>query len=189
MDRVAIDAQPRPEAHDRDQDEAGTNASFHSFAGATVELTPCTGFARFVAAVLLLSIVVVFGIAMQLTPSPTGLGTHQSLGRLLGEADWPPCTSVVVFGLPCPTCGMTTSFAHFVRGQWFASFHVQPAGFILAMGCAVGAAYCGYVFVSGKRVRVRSRWYSAGRVAMLLIGIVVVGWAYKLIVMMTSGRL
>ena len=32
-------------------------------------------------------------------------------------------------GLPCPSCGMTTSFAYFVRGNLLASIYVQPIGF------------------------------------------------------------
>ena len=66
------------------------------------------------------------GIAGWLRPSPNGMGTHQQLGL-------PPCTATVLFGIRCPACGMTTSWAHFMRGQWWWSFRVNPGGFALAL--------------------------------------------------------
>ena len=44
---------------------------------------------------------------------------------------------VVVWGLPCPTCGMTTAFAHTVRGRWLAAARAQPAGFVAAIATAL----------------------------------------------------
>lgn len=32
---------------------------------------------------------------------------------------------------------MTTSFAHFVRGNWSASAHANPAGLLLALLCLI----------------------------------------------------
>ena len=51
-----------------------------------------------------------FSLSIYLKPNPQGFGTHRSLGL-------PPCSIRVMFGIPCPSCGMTTSFSHFVRGQ------------------------------------------------------------------------
>src|SRR3954471_20120678 len=69
-------------------------------------------------------------VASNLTPNHSGMETHLAL-RLF------PCEFLRVTGLPCPSCGMTTSFAWFVRGNWLASFYVQPMGFILALLCAM----------------------------------------------------
>jgi hypothetical protein len=63
--------------------------------------------------------------ASQLEPSSSGLGTHQQLGL-------PPCSMRVLFGIRCPGCGMTTSWAHFTQGQWARSFQVNAGGFLLA---------------------------------------------------------
>lgn len=65
-------------------------------------------------------------VAAWLQPDPQGLGTHQQFGL-------PPCTFRVLFGLPCPTCGMTTAWAHLVRGELGAALQVNAAGALLAM--------------------------------------------------------
>ncbi len=65
-------------------------------------------------------------VALRLTPDASGMGTHRELG--LQE-----CGFLATTGLPCPSCGMTTSYVYFVRGQWVASVYVQPMGFVLAV--------------------------------------------------------
>jgi hypothetical protein len=45
-----------------------------------------------------------------------------------------PCGFKVQFGLPCPTCGMTTSVLAFARGNILQSFYIQPAA---ATGCCM----------------------------------------------------
>lgn len=69
-----------------------------------------------------------FGLARSLTPDPKGLGTHQQLG-------FPPCFFRVAFGVTCPSCGGTTSFAHYVRGEWAESIQANTACFFLAISC------------------------------------------------------
>ena len=49
--------------------------------------------------------VVTLGIARALTPAPAGFGTHEQLGL-------PPCAFLHWTGFPCPSCGLTTCFAH-----------------------------------------------------------------------------
>ncbi|MBN2019454.1 MAG: DUF2752 domain-containing protein [Sedimentisphaerales bacterium] len=34
------------------------------------------------------------------------------------------------YGLPCPTCGMTTSVMAFAQGRFRDSFYIQPAAFV-----------------------------------------------------------
>ncbi|MEI6524493.1 MAG: DUF2752 domain-containing protein, partial [Planctomycetota bacterium] len=61
-------------------------------------------------AILAAGLIFVLGIAAWLTPNPSGLGTHQQLGL-------PPCTSLMVLGIRCPACGMTTSWALMIEGR------------------------------------------------------------------------
>lgn len=84
------------------------------------------------------SCLAVLVVATRVQPSPTGVGSHaDSLG--LNECQW-----LQQAGVPCPSCGMTTAFAHFVRGNLPASVYVQPMGALLAAAagcCVLGGAY------------------------------------------------
>ena len=80
---------------------------------------------------LFLGIPMVWGLARWITPydvdgTPRALSTHTQLGL-------PPCTFLVVTGLPCPSCGLTTSFSLMVHGDPFPSFRANPAGPILLL--------------------------------------------------------
>ena len=73
---------------------------------------------------------------------------------------------------------MTTSFAWFVRGNWLASFYVQPMGFVLALG--TGALFWASLFIdtpscsasSCSAARVRSLSNRKGNVVPLLLTLV-----------------
>ncbi len=67
-------------------------------------------------------------IAGRLRPDARGYGTHQSLGL-------PPCSFRALTGSSCPTCGMTTAFAWFVRGRFGAAFASNPGGLFAASSC------------------------------------------------------
>src|ERR1700742_4113164 len=69
-----------------------------------------------------------FLLARWLEPDPRGFGTHQRMG-------FPPCTFRVMTGFPCPSCGMTTCFAHYTRGQWQQALDANAAGGVLAVVC------------------------------------------------------
>lgn len=81
--------------------------------------------------------------AARLPPSPTGYGSHQRLGLKR-------CQFLQTSGLPCPSCGMTTSFSWFVRGNVLASAYVQPMGFLLAAAAAMTFWGGLYVAMTGK---------------------------------------
>ena len=78
--------------------------------------------------VIALGLVAVFTIAVHLDPyqSVDRMGTHQQLGL-------PPCTFKTLTGLPCPSCGMTTSFAFLVRGDVWHSMQANWVGTLLAI--------------------------------------------------------
>ncbi|MGE3313960.1 MAG: DUF2752 domain-containing protein [Planctomycetaceae bacterium] len=76
-----------------------------------------------------------FSVASWLEPDPRGFGTHQGLG-------FPPCSIRLLFGIPCPSCGMTTSFSHFTRGQFVEASRANLAGFLMASFCAVQIPWC-----------------------------------------------
>ena len=82
--------------------------------------------------------------AWRLTPNAQGMGTHRQLGL-------PPCTIVQWFGVRCPSCGMTTSWSHMMRGHVVSSLQANAGGALLALV----ALACGpWLVVSG----LRGRW-------------------------------
>lgn len=123
---------------------------------------------RCLAALFSLVPLVLLGITFYLQPDQEGLGTHQQLGL-------PPCSMRVVFGIRCPACGMTTSWAHFVRGQWLQSTVANPAGFLLAI---YSLAFTAGAFVVAKRGRFPAIWVQNTMIACLasIAIIAVVNW-------------
>ncbi|WP_254507031.1 DUF2752 domain-containing protein [Anatilimnocola floriformis] len=73
-----------------------------------------------------LTLITLLVIAASLHPSPNGLGTHQQLGL-------PPCSSITLFGIRCPACGMTTSWSHLMHGHVLQSAHANSGGMLLAL--------------------------------------------------------
>lgn len=76
-------------------------------------------------------------IACLLKPDPRGYGTHQQLGL-------PPCLTSVMLGVKkCPGCGLTTGFAHLVRGNVADAWQSNPmsllffSAMLICMGCAL----------------------------------------------------
>ena len=112
-------------------------------------------------------------IAARLSPDPSGLGTHQQLGL-------PPCTTRLLWGVRCPGCGMTTAWAHFVRGELAASLRANVAGTLLAGSAGIALAVLGLHGVLGTLPR------SACGVAavwgmILIFAIAMAQWAWRLI--------
>jgi len=84
----------------------------------------------------------VTGVGIALQPNLAGLGTHRALGL-------PKCLFLQWTGLPCPSCGLTTSFTHLLHGHLNAAFAAHPLGPLLFAAFAVGALlssaeYLGY---------------------------------------------
>jgi Protein of unknown function (DUF2752) len=79
---------------------------------------------------LALGLVIVFSIARWLNPYENGearrLETHLQLGL-------PPCNFRLLTGLPCPSCGMTTSFSLLMHGDWRNSLRANAVGTLLAL--------------------------------------------------------
>ena len=101
---------------------------------------------RVIACIAMVAIVAVFVIATQLTPDRKGFGTHRQLGL-------PACRFRQFTGLNCPQCGMTTSFAHIVRGQAVEAWRANPCGLPLAFILAGGVLpWCVVAVVTGRSV-------------------------------------
>jgi hypothetical protein len=93
----------------------------------------------------------------------------------------------IVLGIPCPTCGMTTAFVHFAHGRLPASFHAQPAGFLLALTLLAVAAFAVEGLITGRSRSVN--WYRVSPVRFAVAGaaVLLAGWLYKLVTMRLAG--
>ena len=118
-------------------------------------------------------------VAAILPPSPDGYGSHTKLGLA-------PCQFMERTGLPCPSCGMTTSWTWFVRGNLPASFYVQPMGTVVAILAVCCFWVALYAAVTGRpayrllRV-VRSRYYFVP-----LLSFAILAWGWKIFIHLTG---
>ncbi len=140
------------------------------------------GRARAIAAGVFTGCFAILSVAAWLRPDATGMGSHRQLGL-------PSCSMLALTGHPCPTCGMTTAFAHTVRGELGSAFRAQPAGLVLALATLLAASVSLGVMLTGNVWLVN--WYrlSPVRVTLLLLAVVLSGWAYKVTVGVISGVL
>ena len=138
--------------------------------------------ARLIAALLLAGCLTVLGIATWLEPDPRGYGTAEQLGT-------GPCGVLVMTGLPCPTCGMTTAFAHTVRGQWGQAFLAQPGGFVLALATMGAAIMSIWVLLRGRWPGLCHRYLTPHRLFLALLVLLLGAWAFTICVGLARGTL
>ena len=129
---------------------------------------------RVIGASAALAAATVLGIAAWLHPSERGIGTHQQMMAA-------PCGWIANFDLPCPTCGMTTAFAHAADGNLVASFLAQPAGFALALLTAATLLLGASVAVTGSDVSGALRRLWGPRTAWGIASAVAAAWVYKIL--------
>ena len=118
-------------------------------------------------------------LAVHLHPSPTGMATHTSIG-------FDECQFLKRTGLPCPSCGMTTSFAWFVRGNAPASAYVQPMGFVLAVLTSATAWTAGYIAITGKPAHRLMRLIPSRYYLLPLLSFAVIAWGWKMFIHLQS---
>jgi len=117
--------------------------------------------------------IAVLAVAAALTPDPRGHGTHEKLGM-------PPCLTATLFHIPCPFCGMTTSFAWMAHGHPRKAFTVQPAGVLGFVATAFAAPLFASLALTGLRLprapRNLRRW--AWCTVLIVLG---AGWLYSIL--------
>jgi hypothetical protein len=103
---------------------------------------------------------------------------HFDFGLLFG-----PCGMKQRTGLPCPTCGMTTSVLAFARGDLITAFYVQPAGAFLNSLLIVGAFFAFLIAVFGVYFNALDRLFAEIRIRHVVVGLLIIlaaGWAVTL---------
>lgn len=114
-------------------------------AGTSMDWGALRWYERTVAIVVGAILLALLIVAARLEPNPTGLGTHQQLGL-------PACTARQWWGVRCPSCGMTTSWSHLMRGNVAAAVRANCGGALLAVLALIGGPW---LVVSG----VWGRWF------------------------------
>lgn len=123
-------------------------------------------------------LVIFLGVALIMISTAVLEGIQYDIGRL-----FTPCGFKVSHGLPCPTCGYTTSLRAFCRGDLLAAFKIQPAACLLCMALAAIAVMGCYVALSGHYPHWLRRGLAECTPKYIFFGIlliVLLGWAVLL---------
>lgn len=114
-------------------------------------------------------------VGMWLRPDPRGVETHTQLGLL-------PCGFYSATGIPCPTCGCTTSVTHFAHGQWISSFATQPFGFLVGLVATILVPLSAFGIVTGRWTGPSMFWLSWHWPKWVFggIGWLLLSWVYKI---------
>ena len=147
-------------------------SDMHPHSPIRATLSPST---RLLAATVAFACLAALGVAAFLRPDPRGIGTHRQLGLAA-------CQFHARTGIPCPTCGVTTSFAHLARGQIFASLYVQPLGTVLGLACIVAFWLAAHMAVSGRAAPGLLRRFSAGWWITAAMALVILAWMWKILI-------
>ena len=126
---------------------------------------------------------IVFGVAMRLDPYEGGdarrMGTHMQLGL-------PDCNFKRLAGVPCPSCGMTTSFALLFKADLVNSIKANFAGTGLAI---FGLIFVPWAFVSaffGRFVLVRSVEVLVFKLALVFLAVLFLRWMVVILLELTT---
>jgi hypothetical protein len=122
------------------------------------------------------AVIAVFVFASRLEPSPRGYGTHQQLG-------FPPCTFRVLWQIPCPSCGGTTAFAWFVRGNWPAAASANIGAFFLAVVMVLSVPWCFISMRLGRTWKVSDPLWAALVLMLVFVGLTGLLWIGRLVVL------
>lgn len=111
-------------------------------------------------------------VSYWLSPNPRGIGTHQQLGL-------PPCTFVTLFRIPCPTCGMTTSWSHLMHGNVSESWSTNPGGTCLAVVAAIAGTWSLVTSIRGRYRRLIPARV-AGAIAIGITALTLIAWCGRI---------
>lgn len=123
----------------------------------------------------------VLAVAIYLQPDARGYGTHERLGL-------PPCGFMITTGLPCPTCGMTSSFTFMMHGHPLRALIIQPAGALLCLASIFAVLYGYSAAFQGHLLTIQWDRLGPVRVALTLTLIFLGAWGFKLALGILSGE-
>ncbi len=124
-----------------------------------------------------LGLVLLFGIACYLDPYQGGHVWRQQTHKQLGL---PECNFQFLTGLPCPSCGMSTSFALLVRGDLANSLCANCVGTLLAMFLLLLLPWCVVSAARGRLYFVREVEWAVLKLLLAFVALMLLRWAIVL---------
>jgi hypothetical protein len=129
---------------------------------------------RLVFGAIALGATAVLVVARLLAPLPGGVGTHRALGL-------PPCGFLVWSGLPCPSCGLTTAFAHLAHFELAPALRAHPLGLPLFVLTTVLVPLAVRAVARGDALLPAIERFAADRIALGLTLALLFSWLARLI--------
>lgn len=142
---------------------------------------------RGVLVAIVVGLVAVFMVAARLNPydaagRPLRMASHRQLGL-------PPCTFYsVTGGIPCPSCGMTTSFALLMHGDLWGSLQANAVGTLLALFCLTLIPWGLVCGVWGRSYFIASLERALTVIVLVFIVLMLLRWAIVLVLLWASGN-
>ena len=132
-----------------------------------------------------LALIAVFAVAIWLKPydddgAPLRMATHRQMGL-------PPCTFFATTGLPCPSCGMTTSFSLLMHGDVVNSLRANAVGTLLALFCLMLIPWCLASAVWKRTLFVRSVERMLTLAVLGFLSLMLLRWGIVLVLAWSSG--
>ena len=139
---------------------------------------PLNGWFRVALLGVAAGLLAVFGIAARLDPydrdgTPLRMEAHRQLG-------FPRCTFYDLTGKPCPSCGLTTSFALLMHGDVVNSLRANAVGTLLALFCLAAIPWNLACAVRGRLYIIRSLELSLTCFLAVFLALLLLRWGIVL---------
>jgi len=128
---------------------------------------------RWIAAIAGVALISGLGLAFTVKPDDRGFGTHHQFGL-------PPCAFFTLFGKQCPSCGMTTSWAYFVRGEFGTAIRTNAGGSLLASSALIAGPWLLVSAALGRWFLLRPRSSFICSLACLVVLITLLDWVQRI---------
>ena len=99
------------------------------------------------------------------------------------------CPMRLIFGIPCPGCGLTRSFCAIARGNLSAAFGYHALGPVLYLVLLIAVPLLAYQAITHRRVRFLNDWLFGRRPAYAFAAVLFAYHAARLSTMIVSGQL